>query len=245
MNNRIGPTVKHVLNDICICCIIFWGLSWPQQLTTLAAITAFIYWRAPWLNIVDLVFTARSVQYSQKFVKKLFITVRPPKNLTCEGFADTVPTTFRVFEFVIVVVVVNEQLISETIFKLKTRDHAFTNLGRHRRRIDRVFYQVKCSSLFQRNFYEILPAHVYLDGSKYTRKWSKSFPTQNHCKIKVQTLLECAALHSIKYSTSCKYCLSNFYIKTSGQSYKQFTLLIYVSRGVIWCIFKSGTTLES
>ena len=31
---------------------------------------------------------------------------------------------------------------------------------------------------------------------------------------------------------------------TSGQSYKQFTLVIYVSRVVIWGIFKSGTTLE-
>ena len=32
---------------------------------------------------------------------------------------------------------------------------------------------------------------------------------------------------------------------TSGQSYKQFTLVIYDSRVVIWGIFKSGTTLES
>ena len=31
----------------------------------------------------------------------------------------------------------------------------------------------------------------------------------------------------------------------SGQSYKQFTLVIYDSRVVIWGIFKSGTTLES
>ena len=30
-----------------------------------------------------------------------------------------------------------------------------------------------------------------------------------------------------------------------GQSYKQFTLVIYESRVVIWGIFKSGTTLES
>ena len=30
----------------------------------------------------------------------------------------------------------------------------------------------------------------------------------------------------------------------SGQSYKQFTLIIYDSRVVIWGIFKSGTTLE-
>ena len=29
-----------------------------------------------------------------------------------------------------------------------------------------------------------------------------------------------------------------------GQSYKQFTLVIYESRVVIWGIFKSGTTLE-
>ena len=32
---------------------------------------------------------------------------------------------------------------------------------------------------------------------------------------------------------------------SSGQSYKQFTLIIYDSRVVIWGIFKSGTTLES
>ena len=32
---------------------------------------------------------------------------------------------------------------------------------------------------------------------------------------------------------------------TSGQSYKQFMLVIYDSRVVIWGIFKSGTTLES
>ena len=31
----------------------------------------------------------------------------------------------------------------------------------------------------------------------------------------------------------------------SGQSYKQFTLVIYDSRVVIWSIFQSGTTLES
>ena len=31
----------------------------------------------------------------------------------------------------------------------------------------------------------------------------------------------------------------------SRQSYKQFTLVIYESRVVIWGIFKSGTTLES
>ena len=31
---------------------------------------------------------------------------------------------------------------------------------------------------------------------------------------------------------------------TSGQSYKQFTLVIYDSRVLIWGIFKSGTTLE-
>ena len=30
-----------------------------------------------------------------------------------------------------------------------------------------------------------------------------------------------------------------------GQSYKQFTLVIYDSKVVIWGIFKSGTTLES
>ena len=30
-----------------------------------------------------------------------------------------------------------------------------------------------------------------------------------------------------------------------GQSYKQFTLIIYNSRVIIWRIFKSGTTLES
>ena len=30
-----------------------------------------------------------------------------------------------------------------------------------------------------------------------------------------------------------------------GKSYKQFTLVIYNSRVVIWGIFKSGTTLES
>ena len=30
-----------------------------------------------------------------------------------------------------------------------------------------------------------------------------------------------------------------------GQSYKQFMLVIYESRVVIWGIFKSGTTLES
>ena len=32
--------------------------------------------------------------------------------------------------------------------------------------------------------------------------------------------------------------------RTWGQSYKQFTLVIYDSRDVIWDIFKSGTTLE-
>ena len=31
----------------------------------------------------------------------------------------------------------------------------------------------------------------------------------------------------------------------SGQSYKQFTIVIYDSRVVIWGNFKSGTTLES
>ena len=34
-------------------------------------------------------------------------------------------------------------------------------------------------------------------------------------------------------------------ISFSGQSYKQFTLVIYDSRVVIWGIFQSGTTLES
>ena len=33
--------------------------------------------------------------------------------------------------------------------------------------------------------------------------------------------------------------------ETSGQSYKQFTIVIYDSRVVIWGNFKSGTTLES
>ena len=33
--------------------------------------------------------------------------------------------------------------------------------------------------------------------------------------------------------------------RTSGQSYKHFTLVNYNSRVVIWGIFKSGTTLES
>ena len=32
---------------------------------------------------------------------------------------------------------------------------------------------------------------------------------------------------------------------TSGQSYKQFTIVIYDSRVVIWGNFKSNTTLES
>ena len=36
-----------------------------------------------------------------------------------------------------------------------------------------------------------------------------------------------------------------FKLKTCGQSYKQFTLVIYESGVVIWGIFKSGTTLES
>ena len=31
----------------------------------------------------------------------------------------------------------------------------------------------------------------------------------------------------------------------SGQSYKQFMLVIYDSRVIKWGIFKSGTTLES
>ena len=34
-------------------------------------------------------------------------------------------------------------------------------------------------------------------------------------------------------------------IGNSGQSYKQFMLVNYDSRVVIWGIFKSGTTLES
>ena len=34
-------------------------------------------------------------------------------------------------------------------------------------------------------------------------------------------------------------------LQHSGQSYKQFTLVIYNSRVIIWGIFKSGTTLES
>ena len=34
-------------------------------------------------------------------------------------------------------------------------------------------------------------------------------------------------------------------LQPCGQSYKQFTLIIYESRVVIWGIFKSGTTLES
>ena len=33
--------------------------------------------------------------------------------------------------------------------------------------------------------------------------------------------------------------------ETSGQSYKQFTIVIYDSRVVIWGNFKSNTTLES
>ena len=33
--------------------------------------------------------------------------------------------------------------------------------------------------------------------------------------------------------------------ENSGQSYKQFMLVIYDSRVVIWGIFKSGMTLES
>ena len=32
---------------------------------------------------------------------------------------------------------------------------------------------------------------------------------------------------------------------SSGQSYKQFTLVIYDPRVVIWSVFQSGTTLES
>ena len=34
-------------------------------------------------------------------------------------------------------------------------------------------------------------------------------------------------------------------LETCGQSYKQFMLIIYKSRVVIWGIFKSGRTLES
>ena len=34
-------------------------------------------------------------------------------------------------------------------------------------------------------------------------------------------------------------------LETSGQSYKQFTLVIYDPRVVIWSVFQSGMTLES
>ena len=39
--------------------------------------------------------------------------------------------------------------------------------------------------------------------------------------------------------------MSDFIAKTSGQSYKHFTLVIYDSSVVIWGIFKSGTPLGS
>ena len=38
---------------------------------------------------------------------------------------------------------------------------------------------------------------------------------------------------------------STLYTFTCGQSYKQFTIVIYDSRVIIWGIFKSGTTRES
>ena len=37
---------------------------------------------------------------------------------------------------------------------------------------------------------------------------------------------------------------SSLDVSISGQSYKQFTLIIYESRVVLWGILKSGTTLE-
>ena len=42
--------------------------------------------------------------------------------------------------------------------------------------------------------------------------------------------------------SKAKVCWNN---ALCGQSYKQFTLVIYNSTVVIWDIFKSGTTLES
>ena len=38
---------------------------------------------------------------------------------------------------------------------------------------------------------------------------------------------------------------ATFYSNICGQSYKQFTIVIYDSRVVMWGNFKSGTTLES
>ena len=53
----------------------------------------------------------------------------------------------------------------------------------------------------------------------------------------------CEIYKKPSYVKTNSKCIEN--PKTSGQSYKQFTLVIYDSRVVIWGILKSGTTLES
>ena len=60
------------------------------------------------------------------------------------------------------------------------------------------------------------------------------------------TLLTLTTSRYIVYGAGIRKCatpVGNH--KTSGQSYKQFSVVIYESRVVIWGIFMSGTTLES
>ena len=49
---------------------------------------------------------------------------------------------------------------------------------------------------------------------------------------------------SILYLSSALWVGTTLLSPTCGQSYKQFTLVIYEFRVLIWGIFKSGTTLE-
>ena len=55
----------------------------------------------------------------------------------------------------------------------------------------------------------------------------------------------CSTLRTLPMPTTFAIANEILRLKASGQSYKQFTLVIYNSRVVIWGNFKSGTTLES
>ena len=63
--------------------------------------------------------------------------------------------------------------------------------------------------------------------------------------VYVLTLKQDESLSKFSSFSVSKTILQNFDDKTSGQSFKQFTLVIYKSRVVIWGIFKSGLTPES
>ena len=78
--------------------------------------------------------------------------------------------------------------------------------------------------------------------SKHWDRWTK---LNKHLVNKYQIEIVRAQEAGIKYLQARSESNNSVSASFCGQSYKQFTLVIYNSRVVIWGIFKSGTTLES